>query len=162
MYKILLQNYTLRLLFTNDFHQKIFIFTQNPQMKKIYLLAFVSLSLLFTGCKSNDEGTSVFLLADVTSELLNFTYTPDTGNSTSRLEYQIRFSNPNNIIITGFYRVTIDIDGTESTMLSSADSPCYQMNANSQCTFSFDEVTTHLTGVPTNITFVSAEYMIEE
>lgn len=146
----------------DGFKRKIFIFTQILNMKKIFLFAAVSLSLLFTNCSSSNEPATVVLFADVTSELLSFTYTPDTGNSTSRLEYQIRFSNPNNITISGFYSVTIDIDGTESTMTSTTDSPCYQIAANSTCTFNFDEVTTHLNGVPTNITFVSAEYMIEE
>ena len=130
-------------------------------MRKIYAIILVLSSLVFTNCKSNDDTPTTFLLADVTSELLNFTYTPDTGSSTSRLQYQIRFRNPNNITIRGFYRVTTSIDGTETTLLSSDESPCYEIGASATCIFNFDEVTTHLNGVPDNIEFVSVEYNIE-
>ena len=143
------------------YNEKSLFLPKNEFMRKIYSIILVLSCLILTNCKSNDDGPTTFLLADVTAELLNFTYTPNTGNSTSRLEYQIRFRNPNNIIIRGFYRVTTSIDGTETTLLSTDESPCYEIAANSTCIFNFDEVTTHLNGVPTNIEFVSVEYNIE-
>lgn len=54
------------------------------------------LFLLF-GCPSDDNdmtNNEEPVLQNVTIEVIQFEFTPDTGNNSSRLEYEIRFTNP--------------------------------------------------------------------
>ena len=117
------------------------------------------LFLLFIGC-SNDDGVKDEVLELVTHELLFFIYESDTGNNTGRLQYQIKFSNPNNSIINGFSKITINADGIISSRLSTNNSQCYEIAANSDCIYSFDEEGSHDFGIVNSIELVSVEYNI--
>ena len=129
-------------------------------------MLFCGLTVLISCSSSSDDPTSDplvdIVLSNVTSELVSFTFTSDTGNNSSRLQYEIRFTNPNDVAVTGFYRITTDTDGLVATRLSSDGSPCYQIAANSSCVFSLDEEASHNLGMINSIQFVSAEYSIEE
>lgn len=120
--------------------------------------------LLLFGCPSDDE-----MIAPVETELQNITYevilfefTPDTGNNTNRLRYEIKFSNPNNTAITGFHKITTNIDGIISSNIATSSSPCYVIGANSDCTISFDEEESLNIGIVSSIELVSVEYKIEK
>lgn len=118
--------------------------------------------LLFFGCEGNDDTitpTEAQLL-NVTNEVVLFEFTPDTGNNTSRLRYEIKFSNPNDTAINGFHRITTDVDGLVSTALSSNFSPCYLIEANSDCTIFFDAEESFNIGRVNSIQLLSVEYNI--
>ena len=100
-------------------------------------------------------------LKDITYEVILFEFTPDTGNNTSRLKYQIKFDNLNDISINGFHKITLNIDGLVSSNIASSSSPCYEISANSSCTISFDEEESFDTGMINSIELVSVEYNFE-
>lgn len=100
-------------------------------------------------------------LKEVNTEVLYFEFIPDTGNNTFRLRYEIRFTNPNDAAVTGFYEISTNADGLQTATLSSNRSPCYRIEANSDCTFSFDEEDTFDLGRVNTIELVSVKYTIE-
>ena len=100
-------------------------------------------------------------LKDITYEVILFEFTPDTGNNTSRLKYQIKFDNLNDISINGFHKITLNIDGLVSSNMASSSSPCYEISANSSCTISFDEEESFDIGMINSIELVSVEYNFE-
>ena len=100
-------------------------------------------------------------LKDITYEVILFEFTPDTGNNTSRLKYQINFNNLNDISINGFHKITLNIDGLVSSNIASSSSPCYEISANSSCTISFDEEESFDIGMINSIELVSVEYNFE-
>ena len=132
-------------------------------MRKLLSYTFIFCCLFLMSCSNNDDTPPVSTgLQDVTSELILFEYTQDTGNDSSRLRYRVQFNNPNFQIVQGVWRVTINTDGVESTMVSNAQSQCAVINGNSNCSISFNEESPHINGMPNSIEFVSAVYTIIE
>jgi hypothetical protein len=131
-------------------------------MRKLLPYIAVFCCLLLTNCSNNDDPAATTGLLDVTSELLSFDYVQDTGNNSSRLRYRVEFSNPNFQIVQGIYRITLNIDGTESTTVSNTQSQCATILGNSTCSISFNEESPHINGIPNSIEFVSAVYTITE
>ena len=131
-------------------------------IKKLLLL--LPITLLLLGCPTDDEmlEDEQVILEAVTYEVLFFKFTPDTGNNTSRLQYEIKFTNPNKSVINGFHRVTLDADGLVSTSIASNHSPCYTINANSDCMLSFDAEDSFDLGRVNAIKLVSVEYLLEK
>jgi len=126
------------------------------------MILFLPIVLLLFGCPNDDMPIEEETLENVTYEVLFWEFTPDTGHETVRLRYKIEFYNPNNVAINGFYKITQDADGLVSTLLSTNLSPCYQIEANSSCTFSFDEEDSFDIAMINSIDFVSAEYNFED
>ncbi|WP_461598220.1 hypothetical protein [Winogradskyella sp.] len=125
-------------------------------MKKLLNLFCV---VLLVACSSSDDSPQTEdELLEVATELIYFEYTPDTGNNTSKLEYQFRFTNPNAVMVTGGARITINSDGLESTTIGTDDSPCYVIEANSECIYTFEAESSHDLGIPNSVEFVSAYY----
>jgi len=132
-------------------------------MKIIKLLLLLPVFILLSGCPGDDdtEDTPVELKA-VTYEVLNFKFTSDTGNNSSRLQYEIKFTNPNAVPINGFHRITLNADGLVTTSISSNHSPCYTIDANSVCTLSFDKEDSFNIGRVNAIELISVEYILKK
>ena len=130
-------------------------------MKRVFFL--VSLFLIIA-CSSDNESDKVeeVVLEPITSEVLYFIYTADTGNNSSKLEYQIKFINPNNQDINGFVRITINADGLVSSLIGSDKSQCYFIAKNDECIFTFEAEDSHDLGKVNNIELVSLEYILEQ
>lgn len=133
-------------------------------MKIKKLLLLLPAFFLLLGCPNDDEMTAdeQVELKEVTYEVLLFKFTPDTGNNSSRLQYEIKFSNPNDISINGFHRITTNADGLIIKSIASNHSPCYTIDANSVCTLSFDEEDSFNIGRVNAIKLVSVEYILEK
>ncbi len=114
--------------------------------------------LLLSGCGEDSQSEA---LKDIMYEVNYFEYTPDTGNNSSRLRYSIKFTNPNDTDVQGFYQIKTNADGLIITKGSSNNSPCYMIAANSDCTYEFDEEDSHDLGRVNSIELVSVEYSIE-
>ncbi len=116
--------------------------------------------LLLFGCPS--DGDMITPEENVTYEVILFEFTPDTGNNTSRLRYEIKFSNLNNTAINGFHRITIKTTANgvsiESSNIATDSSPCYLIEANSDCTINFDEEQSFDIGMVNSIELVNVEY----
>ena len=122
-----------------------------------YVRAFATNSL---GTSYGNE-LNITTLKDVTYEVLVFEFTPDTGNNSSRLKYEIKFNNLNDISINGYHTITLNIDGLISSNIASSSSPCAEISGNSSCTISFDEEESFDIGMINSIELVSVEYHIE-
>lgn len=116
---------------------------------------------------TNSLGTSygnevVFkTLKAITYEVLFFEFTSDTGNNSSRLRYDIKFNNLNDISVNGFPKITLNIDGLVSSNIASSASPCYSIAENSSCIISFDEEDSFDIGMINSIELVSVDYNFE-
>ncbi|MFD2517585.1 hypothetical protein [Salinimicrobium flavum] len=80
-------------------------------------------------------------LDDFSYEVLKFEFTPDTGNNTSRLQFEIKLNNPNDYPVSGVPVLTVDVDGlqTTSSFSKNASIPCYEIAANSSCILTYDQ-----------------------
>ncbi|AGC76320.1 hypothetical protein LX97_00987 [Nonlabens dokdonensis] len=128
-----------------------------------YFLLTILLVLSIVSCSNdNNDSENVVELIPVESEVVFFQYTSDTGNNTSRLQYEIEFTNLNSIPVNGFYKITTNVDGSVSTSFSSTQAQCNQIGANSTCTYSLDGEESHNTGIPNSITITDVSYEIVE
>ena len=80
------------------------------------------------------------VLENFTYDVINFTYTPDTGNNTSRLQFAIQLNNNNDYDVSGIPVLTINSDGIQFTGSYSqfSTTPCYNIEANSSCLHTLD------------------------
>jgi hypothetical protein len=102
-------------------------------------------------------------LENLTYEVLQFFFTPDTGKNTSRLQYKIKLINPNNFTIKGVPKITTDTDGVVVSTFGVASEPfCTQIQANSSCTIILDkEYPLNPTlGLTKSIKLVTVEYIL--
>lgn len=101
-------------------------------------------------------------LQNFSYEVLNFVFTPDTGNNTNRLKFDIKLNNPNNFAINGFAYITVNVDGTVSSsgFLNGATSSCGQINPNSSCIFSYDKESSLDLGLVQSIQLVDVKYYL--
>lgn len=129
-----------------------------------FLCTILSIVIFIYSCsdsESQPEPEEV-ALKEVTNNVILWEYTPDTGNNTSRLRYEIEFNNPNDVAINGYYSLKQNADGLVTTSFSSNKSQCYQIEANSTCTLSFDKEETHDLGKLNSVSLISVEYRIEK
>ena len=103
-------------------------------------------------------------LQNFSYEVLNFTFTPDTGNNTNRLKFDIKLNNPNNFVIKGFPYFTVNVDGVVSSSgyTNGATSTCTEINPNSSCIFSFDKQQSLNLGLIQSIQLVNVKYYLTE
>jgi hypothetical protein len=101
-------------------------------------------------------------LQNFSYEVLNFNFTPDTGNNTNRFKFDIKLNNPNSFVIKGFAYITVNIDGVESSsgFTNEAISSCSEINPNSSCIFSFDKQASLSLGIIQSIQIVKVEYYL--
>jgi hypothetical protein len=123
--------------------------------------------LIFFGCANDNDSTpEKETLKTITYEVLLFEFTPDTGRNTSRLRYEIKFSNPNNVAVKGNYKITYDADGLILTPIRRVpnDNPYEKIEANSFYTASYDVETTlnPTLGTIKSIKFLSAEFVLAD
>jgi len=129
---------------------------------KIKALILLPIFFIIFGC-ANDDSPEKETLKSITYEVLLFDYTADTGNNTSRLRYEIKFTNPNNVAVKGNYKITYDADGLILTPIRKVpnDDPYEKIGANSFYTASYDvESAIDINkGKVKSITFVTAEFI---
>jgi len=111
-----------------------------------------------------EVGLNPNLLENFTYEVISFIWTADTGNNTNRLQFEIKLNNPNDYIAEGFPRLTMNIDGLiiSGSWSEYAINPCYSIEANSSCIFTYDVEGTLDTGITNNIILVNVEYWLTD
>ena len=102
------------------------------------------------------------LLENFSYEVLNFIFTPDTGNNTSRLQFEIKLNNLNDYEVEGIPILTVVIDGLEFSVSysSNASIPCYSLDANSSCILTFDKESSLDLGLINSIELINVEYYL--
>jgi len=80
------------------------------------------------------------ILENFTYQILSFNYQQDTGNNTTRLQFEIQLNNPNNFNVSGVPLLSISTGGIDFTASYSNDAtvPCLQLLANSSCILTYD------------------------
>ncbi|GEM_PF-1083739 len=110
-----------------------------------------------------DEGNA---LTSFSYEVINFVFTPDTGNNTSRLQFEIKLNNENDFIVKGFPVLTIDSDNIQfvTSYANDAISPCFEIQANSSCNHTYDKETPldpNLGPPPSKFDLISVKYVLK-
>lgn len=105
------------------------------------------------------------VLNNFSYEVINFKFTPDTGNNTSRLEFEIKLNNENDFIVRGEPILTIDSDNIQFSRSYSADasSPCNEIGAYSSCILTCDKEYPHepnLGPPPTKFELAEVKYVL--
>jgi hypothetical protein len=130
---------------------------------KVFFL--LPMFLLFLGCSSDNDTTEKETLKPVTYEVLLFEFTADTGNNSSRLHYEIKYANPNDVAVKGTSSVTANYNGLILTPIKRVP-PYVEIGANSTYTEVYNVESPHDTQslspeqIKTYyIKFVSAEFV---
>ena len=108
-------------------------------------------------------GTNVNPLENFTYQILSFSFIPDTGNNTRRIEFEIQLNNPNNFVAEGIPILTISADGfiTASGGLANfATIPCYTIDANSNCIYTVDIEESLDVGIISEFTIIDVDYWL--
>ena len=105
-------------------------------------------------------------LENFSYQILNFNYIPDTGNNTLRLQFDIQLNNNNNFDVTGIPYFTTNSDGlivSGASYSQTAINPCFSINANSNCIFSYDQEEPLDIGLaPGSIQIINVEYIVTD
>lgn len=101
-------------------------------------------------------------LTNYSVAVLSFEFTPDTGNNTSRLQFDIIINNHNEYIVEGVPILTILTDDSWSSKSFSEDAsnPCYVIDANSSCTLTYNKETSLDIGIINSIELASVDYYL--
>ncbi|TBN04792.1 hypothetical protein EYD45_05900 [Hyunsoonleella flava] len=110
-----------------------------------------------------DQGNA---LTNFSYEVISFVFTPDTGNNTSRLQFEIKLNNENDFVVKGVPVLTIDSDNIQFSTSYSNDAiaPCYEIQANSSCNHTYDKETPldpNLGPPPSKFDLVSVKYVLK-
>ena len=134
------------------------------------LLYFIPLFVILCGC-SNDNKAIIEekeTIKEVTSEVLLFDFTHDTGNNSWRLQYEIKYTNPNNFAIRGYSSITMDFSGLILTPIKRVP-PYIEIGANSSYIEIYNVETPYDTNAQTPeqikafyVKFVSVKFKIVE
>ena len=110
------------------------------------------------------ELTTPPLLENFTYEVLNFTFTPDTGNNTSRLQFEIKLNNNNNYSVTGVPILTLVSNGvlefSTNYYSNYASIPCFGIDANSYCILTYDKEESLGSGELNSLTLKNVKYYL--
>ena len=104
------------------------------------------------------------VMEEVSCDFINFT--PDTGNETSRLKFEIKLNNPNNYAVEGLANITVRAAGDDfeytGTYSDLASVPCYKISANSSCILTYDVESPYNpnVGAPKSMEVVNVVYYI--
>jgi len=91
-------------------------------------------------------------------EILEFSFTENTGNNTSRLQYKIKLNNLSSKNVKGVPYITSDIDGLISS--SPFTESCSEINANSSCIITRDiEESLNVVQIK-NIKIINIEFLV--
>jgi hypothetical protein len=103
-------------------------------------------------------------LENFTYEVLNFTFTSDTGNNTSRLQFQMKLNNPNDYSAKGVPILITNADGLESSRSFSNDAsiPCFEIGANSHCILTYDQESSLDSGLINSIELIDIKYLLTD
>ncbi|VXB81254.1 conserved exported hypothetical protein [Flavobacterium sp. 9R] len=129
---------------------------------KIKVLTLLPMFLLLFGCTNENDATpEKEPLKSITYEVLLFEFTPDTGNNSSRLHYEIKYTNPNNVAIKGFSKITSNYDGLILTPIKKIP-PYIEIGAKSSFTevYNVEEPFNLAVGKTKSVKLVSVEFII--
>ncbi|WP_345273140.1 hypothetical protein [Flaviramulus aquimarinus] len=101
-------------------------------------------------------------LENFSYEVLNFIFTSDTGNNTSRLQFEIKLNNPNDYSVSGVPILTINSDELEfsGSFSNNASISCFEINANSSCILTYDQEESLDLGIINSYELINVQYLL--
>ncbi|WP_299894567.1 hypothetical protein [uncultured Aquimarina sp.] len=102
------------------------------------------------------------VLEGFTYEVLKFEFTPNTGNNTLRLQFEIKLNNNSDNSVKGVPYLTIKTDQLEfsNSYSNISQSPCLQIEANSSCIHTLDIEESLDIATQTAMELLDVEYFI--
>ncbi|WP_336069447.1 hypothetical protein [Mesoflavibacter sp. CH_XMU1404-2] len=98
-------------------------------------------------------------LEDFSYNVIQFEYTQDTGNNTSRLQFEIQLNNLSDQPVEGIQRITINSDNIQFSTNYGINS-CTSIDANSSCVITYDVEEPHSTGISNTFELIDVEYYL--
>jgi hypothetical protein len=100
-------------------------------------------------------------LQNFSYEVIHFNFNPDTGNNTSKLEFEVILKNNNGFEVEGVPIFLMRIDGVESNEnYLGNNGSCNTINANETCTFNFTKEVSLDDEVINSVELVSVKYLL--
>lgn len=94
-------------------------------------------------------------------EVISFNFNADTGNNTSKLEFEVALKNNNNFAVEGVPIFLMRTDGLElSTNYTGNHGNCNTINANETCTFSYTKEVALDVEIINSVELVSVKYLV--
>ncbi len=80
------------------------------------------------------------VLENFSYEIISFIFTPDTGNNSSKLEFEVKLKNNNNFNVTGVPIFTLKNDDltVSGPYTNNLINSCNQISANSECIVTYE------------------------
>ncbi|BAO76622.1 hypothetical protein [Winogradskyella sp. PG-2] len=103
------------------------------------------------------------ILENFTYQILSFNYQSDTGNNTTRLQFEIQLNNHSNFDVNGVPRLTVMTEGLQFSAVYSdnASIPCYEILANSSCILTYDQESSLDVGIASDVfEIINVEYIL--
>ncbi|WP_157663271.1 hypothetical protein [Polaribacter sp. SA4-12] len=101
------------------------------------------------------------VLQNFSYEMISFNFNPDTGNNTSKLEFEVALKNNNNFAVEGVPVFLMRTDGLESSEnYTGNNGSCNTINANKTCTFSFTKEVSLYVEIINSVELVSVKYLL--
>lgn len=97
-------------------------------------------------------------LEEFSFNVLEFTFTANTGNNTNRLKYRIELNNLSNKKVSGIPQISLNIDGLISTEINYQT--CKELDANSSCIISLDKEESLDLGNTNSISLKNVSYLL--
>jgi hypothetical protein len=113
-----------------------------------------------------DYDTSTLLdvsdvLQNFSYEIVHYKYTSDTGNTTSKLEFEIVLKNNNSFGVEGLPIFLMRADGVEfNASYTSKNVSCSSIASNGSCTLKYDKTTTLDLNKIKSLEIVSIKYLL--
>ena len=103
------------------------------------------------------------VLKNFSYEVVSFNFTPDTGNNTSKLEFEVILKNGNNFSVEGTPIFSMRTDNVEfSTNYQGSNGNCTTIDANGNCVFKYSKEASLDLGIVKSIELTSIKYLLKE
>lgn len=112
-----------------------------------------------------DEETEIKIaevLKNFSYKVIRFNFTSDTGNNTSKLEFEVELKNNNNFSVDGLPIFTMKADDIDfTTNYTGNNGSCTTIDANGTCTFTYSKEERLDVGIINSMELVSIKYLLE-
>ena len=103
------------------------------------------------------------ILKNFSYEVVNFNFTSNTGNNTSKLEFEVILKNGNDFSVEGTPIFSMRTDNVEfSTNYQGISGNCSSIDANGNCIFKYSKEASLDLGIVKSIELISIKYLLKE
>ena len=101
------------------------------------------------------------VLQNFSYEVINYDFTPDTGNNSSKLQFEVKLKNNNNFDVEGLPIFVMRVDGVESSVnYEGISGNCATISSNGFCTLKYTKETSFDTNITKSLELVSIKFLL--